>query len=173
MSSDHQKDPQAGPGYEVRDANIKGLLQFALGLAILLVVTLVAMRITFVELDKLTPLGPGPTPFSEENARQIPNGPLLQVKPHQELGDYCANQRTAVESYAWVNKSGGVVQIPIDQAMKVVEGKGLPSRSADEMAAAGATIPQLGAAGEPNATYEEGPCGYLKSPEAAGALPKE
>jgi hypothetical protein len=173
VSADPQKNPQAGPGYEVRDANIGALLKFGLGLALVLAVTLVAMRFTFDELDKLTPLGPGPTPFSEENTRQIPNGPLLQAKPHMELGEYCADQRAAVDGYAWVNQAGGVVQIPVDRAMELVAQRGLPSRSADEMAAAGATIPQVGAAGEPAATYEEGPCGYLKSPDVTAALPKE
>ena len=173
MSADHNKDPHAGPGYEVRDANIKALLQFAFWLAVVLAVTLGAMKITFNELDKLTPLGPGPTPFPEENARQIPTGPLLQAQPHQELGDYCSNQRAEVGSYAWVNQAGGVVEIPVDRAMDLVAQRGLPSRSADEMAAAGATIPQVGAAGEPNATYLEGPCGYLKPPDVAATLPKE
>jgi hypothetical protein len=175
VSSEHKSDPPktppAGPGYEVRDANIKALLQFALGLAVLLAVTLVAMRFTFSYLDKMTPLGPAASPF--ENSRQIPSGPLLQVKPHQELNDYCSGQRDAVNNYAWVNQSGGVVQLPIDRAMDVTLQHGLASRSADEMAAAGATIPQLGAAGEPDATYLQGPCGYLQQPAAAAAVPTD
>jgi hypothetical protein len=158
-----------GPGYEVRDANIKGLLQFAFWLAMLLLVTLVAMRFTFSELSKMAPLGPAASPF--ENARQIPSGPLLQAEPHQELGAYCANQQLAVDGYAWVNKTGGIAQIPIDRAMDLTIQRGLPSRSADEMAAAGATIPPVGAAGEPDATYLQGPCGYLQ-PEKP-AEPKE
>jgi hypothetical protein len=164
--SGEQHNQGNNPGYETRDANIKALLQFAFWLAVLLLVTLVAMRFTFTELSNLAPLGPAASPF--ENTRQIPSGPLLQAEPHQELGEYCANQRQAVDGYAWVNKSGGVVQLPIDRAMDLTLQHGLPSRSADEMTAAGATIPAIGAAGEPDATYLQGPCGYLKP----GKLPE-
>jgi hypothetical protein len=168
---DHTQAAPAGPGYEVRDANIKALLQFAFWLAMLLAVTLVAMRLTFGYLSTLAPLGPKASPF--ETARQIPSGPLLQASPHDDLNSFCANQRQGVDSYAWVNQSGGIVQIPIDQAMAITLKNGLPSRSAEEMAAAGATIPQVGAAGEPDATYLQGPCGYLASPDAASQVPTD
>jgi hypothetical protein len=174
VSAEHSQDAQGGvrgPGYEVRDANLKALLQFAFWLAVLLAVTLVAMRFMFGYLNRLTPLGPAASPF--ENTRQIPSGPLLQAHPHEDLDSYCSNQRDAVDGYAWLNQGGGIVQIPIDRAMDLTLQKGLPSRSAEEMAAAGATIPQVGAAGEPDATYSEGPCGYLASPEAAAAAPTE
>jgi hypothetical protein len=114
---------------------------------------------------------PSASPF--ENTREIPSGPLLQASPHQDLTSYCAGQRDAVDGYAWVNKTGGIVQIPIDRAMDMTLKNGLPSRSADEMAAAGATIPPVGAAGEPDATYTEGPCGYLQQPAAAADVPKD
>lgn len=174
MSAEHNYDAQTesrGAGYEVRDANLKALLQFAFWLAVLLAVTLVAMRFTFGYLSKLTPLGPAASPF--ENARQIPSGPLLQVHPHDDLNSYCSGQRDAINDYAWINQTGGIVQIPIDRAMEITLQHGLASRSAEEMAAAGATIPQVGTAGEPDATYLQGPCGYLGTPAAAAAAPTD
>jgi hypothetical protein len=174
VSADHGQPAHAaakGPGYEVRDANLKALLQFAFWLAVLLAVTLVAMRFTFGYLSTLTPYGPNASPF--ENTRQIPSGPLLQVHPHDELNTYCSGQRDAVSGYSWINQAGGIVQIPIDRAMDLTLQRGLPSRSTDEMAAAGATIPQVGAAGEPDATYLQGPCGYLAQPAAAAAVPND
>ena len=173
MSADvrHDQPVSKGPGYEVRDANLKALIQFAVGLAILLAVTLLMIRFVFGMLSNLSPLGPAASPF--ENARQIPSGPLLQAAPHQELVGYCSSQRDAVNNYGWVNQSGGIVQLPIDKAMDLMAQRGLPSRSADEMAAAGATIPAIGAAGEPDATYMQGPCGYLAQPDAAAAVPQD
>jgi hypothetical protein len=174
VSAENDHDARAasqGAGYEVRDANLKALVQFAFWLAVLLAVTLVAMRFTFGYLSKLTPLGPAASPF--ENARQIPSGPLLQVHPHDDLNSFCSGQRDAIDGYSWINQTGGVVQIPIDRAMDITLQKGLPSRSADEMTAAGATIPQIGAAGEPDATYLQGPCGYLGTPAAAAAAPTD
>jgi hypothetical protein len=163
--------PANGPGYEVRDANIKGLITFAAGLAIVLALTLVSMRFMFDLLGKLTPLGESSSPF--DNGRHVPSGPLVQAKPHQDLTGYCAGQSQAVGSYAWVNKDGGIVQIPIDRAMDLTLQRGLASRSAADMAAAGATIPELGAAGEPDATYLQGPCGYLAPPTETPAAPKD
>lgn len=166
----HENDGR-GPGYEVRDADLKSLLKFGLGLAILLAVTLVAMRFVFGYLNTLTPLGPKASPFA--NTREIPSGPLLQANPHQDLLSFCAQQRQQVDSYAWLNKAGGIVEIPIDRAMDLTLQKGLPARSEQDMQAAGGTIPPVGAAGEPDASYEEGPCGYLAQPQAAAAVPKD
>jgi hypothetical protein len=159
------------PGYEVRDASIKGLITFAVVLALVLFATLVSMRYMFSALNKLTPLGETASPF--DNGRNSPSGPLVQAQPHQDLTAYCANQSQTVGTYAWVNKDGGIVQIPIDRAMDLTLQRGLPSRSATDMAAAGATIPQLGAAGEPDATYLQGPCGYLTPPAERPAEPKD
>src|SRR5690348_5754410 len=144
--SAHEKQgaPAGSPGYEVRDVNIKALLQFAFWMAVVIGLTLIAMRFTFVYLGKLTPLGPAASPF--ENARQIPSGPLLQAAPHQELSSFCSGQTQNVQGYAWVNQAGGIVQIPLDRAMDVTLQHGLPSRSAAEMQAAGATIPPIGSA---------------------------
>lgn len=173
MSAEHLHDSGAsnGPGYETRDANLKALLQFAFWLAVLLAVTLLTMRVAFHYFSQLTPLGPAASPF--ENARQIPSGPLLQANPHEDLSTFCAGQSQAVAGYSWVNQAGGIVQIPIDRAMDVTLQNGLPSRSADEMAAAGATIPPVGAAGEPDATFLQGPCGYLQQPDVAASVPKD
>jgi hypothetical protein len=175
MSDPHRNNAHEnngrGPGYEVRDADAKSLLKFGFYLAVLLAVTLIAMRFVFGYLDRLTPLGPTASPFA--NAREIPTGPLLQANPHQDLLSFCAGQRQQVDGYAWLNKAGGIVQIPIDRAMDLTLQRGLPARSEQEMQAAGGTIPAVGAAGEPDATYEQGPCGYLAQPQAAAAAPKD
>jgi hypothetical protein len=163
--------PVDNPGYEVRDASIPGLIKFAVVLAIVLAVTLISMRFMFDVLGKLTPLGETASPF--DNGRHIPAGPLVQAKPHQDLTSYCTGQSQAVSSYSWVNKDGGIVQIPVDRAMDLTMQRGLPSRSAADMAAAGATIPPVGAAGEPDATYLQGPCGYLTPPAEAEGAPKD
>lgn len=160
-----------GPGYEVRDADAKSLLKFGLGLAVLLAVTLIAMRFVFGYLDALTPLGPKASPFA--NTREIPSGPLVQAHPHEDLVTFCSDQRQQVNSYEWLNKPGGIVQIPINRAMDLMIQKGFPARSEQEMQSAGGTVLSVGAAGEPDASYEQGPCGYLAQPQAAAAVPSE
>ena len=126
-TENHRHEPPhavQSEGYERRDANIPALLKFALGLALLIAVTLVAMKWTFSIFDKLMPLGAPAAPF--EQSRQLPPSPMIQAAPHMELKDYCAAQQKNVEGYAWVDQQQGTVRIPVDLAMNLILEKGLP-----------------------------------------------
>ena len=160
--------PVQSEGYERRDANIPALLKFALGLAVLIAVTLVAMNWTFKIFDTLLPLGPPAAPF--EQARQLPPSPRLQAVPHMELKDYCEAQQKNVDSYAWVDQQQGTVRIPIDRAMDMILQQGLPARTASSGGSNGTPgndLPgvAIGAQNTQAATYTEGPCGYLAPPD--------
>jgi hypothetical protein len=150
----------ASAGWEKRDVNIKGLFQFAFWMAVVLIVTMVGMRLTFSSYKKAMPLGPTMSPMVKEDARMIPSGPLLQVHPHQELETYCSAQQQNVSTYAWVDRPSGVVRIPVDRAMELILAKGLPARPASE----GTVVTTPTVAGE---TDVEGQCGYLSEPTEA------
>ena len=109
-----------GPGYERRDANIAGLLQFAFWMAVVLVVTLVGMKFTFDHFKKVQPLGATTSPMVSEAERTLPPGPLLQAQPHIDLEEFCAAQEQAVNSYSWINQEAGTVHVPMDLAMDLV-----------------------------------------------------
>lgn len=69
-------------------------------------------------------------PFS---ARQAPpNGrPRLQVDEKADLKAYLEHQRELLGSYGWIDKSAGIVRIPIEQAMqRIVESAAAPKRGA-------------------------------------------
>jgi len=160
------KEPEKPPvdrglGYEPRDASIKGLLQFAFWMAVLLVVTLVGMRWTFDYFKKVQPLGATASPLLKQGQRELPPSPRLQVHPHQELVDYCQEQQKAVESYGWVSQQAGVVHIPVDRAMDLILKKGLPARPLNEAPTGSPTIATPLVPGEAD---EEGQCGYLTEP---------
>jgi len=156
-----------GSGYEKRDANIRGLLQFAFWMAVVLVVTLVAMRWTFGFFNKIEPLGPPVSPLASATQRELPPGPRLQAHPHGELEDYCAAQERQVNTYAWVDQQAGIVRIPIDRAMDLTLQKGLPARAVSE---APPSMPPVAIPVPPSGTDLEGQCGYLteSSEQAAG-----
>ena len=59
----------------------------------------------------------------------VPAGPRLQVSPRVELGAFRAREDEELNTYGWINKTAGVVRIPISRAMEVVLEKGLPVRS--------------------------------------------
>ena len=170
-TKNHRHEPPhavQSEGYERRDANIPALLKFALGLALLIAVTLVAMKWTFSIFDKLMPLGAPAAPF--EQARQLPPSPMIQAAPHMELKDYCAAQQKNVEGYAWVDQQQGTVRIPVDRAMDLILEKGLPARAASAGSSNGAPANDLpgvaiGAQNTQAASYLSGPCGYLAAPD--------
>ena len=107
----------------------RGLLA-TLALAVVLAVAFVAItalqaRYTErpISVDELPGLMPLPTP-------QLPPEPRLQAEPGQELRQYRGQQEQLLNSYGWVDRSAGVVRIPIDRAIELLAQRGLPSRPA-------------------------------------------
>jgi hypothetical protein len=149
-----------GPGYERRDANVGGLLQFAFWMALVLVVTLVGMKFTFDHFKNMQPLGATASPMVSAAQTVVPPAPRLQAQPHADLEEYCAAQQQSVSGYSWINQQAGIVHIPVDRAMDLILERGLPSRPASE--APGGTLPAVAAppiiAGGMDI---QGQCGYL------------
>jgi hypothetical protein len=161
MSTETEHKPAREEGYEHRDANVRALLEFGLGLAVILVIVLFAMRWTFSFLSAKEPLGPPPTPF--ENSRVLPPQPRLQVEPHQDLRTYCGEQLNSLNGYGWVDQHNGVVRIPIDRAMDKLLKQGLPARApgAANSEEGPAAVARVGTVEAPTPTGTGGPCSFI------------
>jgi hypothetical protein len=120
-------------GHEVSDVNTRAIVVAGLGLLVVLAAVFVAVtalqasyigeRPTSVaELPGLTPL---PTP-------ELPPAPRLDSEPGEDLRRYRAQQEQLQRSYGWVDRSAGVVRIPIDRAIDLLAQRGLPARPAAE-----------------------------------------
>src|SRR5579863_162523 len=165
-----KRQPDTGNGYEKRDANVRGLLLFGLGLAVVMVITFLAMKWTLEFLSAKSPLGPPAAPFA--NARRLPPSPRLQAYPHVDLSAYCEQQLSALNSYGWVDQQSGVVHIPIDRAMDLVLKQGFPARPESEMSPYDKqaivpvgnvdALPPEGAAGQCTFVDEHPPVDYTK-----------
>ena len=84
---------------------------------------------------------------------------FLQMQdPQKEIHDYCEQQATTLDSYAWVDQSAGIVRIPVDRAIELTLKNGLPSRPAGQVPAELAT-PAASSAQDPQGVT--GQCGYL------------
>ncbi len=59
---------------------------------------------------------------------RLPPTPRFQENPQQELQELVARQKALLEGYSWANKEAGVVRIPIEDAMRLVVERGLPTR---------------------------------------------
>ncbi len=118
-------------GHEQRDAQVGwifGIVLFLLvsGLAIQLVLggVLNALKRTPPPVDYWRP--------TELPGRAAPSGPplpRLQVSPPADLQAFRAREEAELSSYGWINKTAGVVRVPIARAMELVLEKGLPLRN--------------------------------------------
>ena len=69
-------------------------------------------------------------PLAAGQQDRLPPLPRFQENPQQELQELRAKQKALLEGYGWVNKEAGVARIPIEEAMKMVVERGLPTREA-------------------------------------------
>ena len=58
-----------------------------------------------------------------------PAYPKLQVSPPLDLEQFRAREESEMNSYGWINRTAGVVRVPIDRAMELVLREGLPVRT--------------------------------------------
>jgi hypothetical protein len=69
-------------------------------------------------------------PLAAGQGDRLPPFPRIQENPQQELQELRAKQKAQLEGYGWVDKEAGVARIPIEEAMKMVIERGLPTREA-------------------------------------------
>jgi hypothetical protein len=126
--------------FEERDVNartIYGYL-FALGLAVVaaLLICIYILRFT---LNFAASTETPPPPSREalgKDFRQLPPEPRLQgvpgheTDPQADLRKKMQEDSEANEKLEWIDKSGGVAQIPVKDAMKIIAEKGLAATPA-------------------------------------------
>ena len=79
-------------------------------------------------------------------ARQdrIPPAPRLQVYPVRHWKDFEAAEASRLSSYGWMDRSTGVVHIPIERAMELIEQRGVGPLPPAPAAVPGAHVPNPG-----------------------------
>ena len=147
MDTDHPPEPQSAPGavapdpllrkairagHETTDVSVPGLFAFGVGLTVSVAVILVGLVAFFYAFNLLN------THLDRRIARQEPgaasrvrvapayDGPLLQVKPEEDLRWMRSHNAANLGGYGWVDRPAGVVRLPIDRAMDLLAERGLP-----------------------------------------------
>ncbi len=121
---DLHRRPQSG--HEERDANIRGVVWFAIALIAAVVAVLFLMRWTFNALP--APQAELAAPLSKEAATELPPEPRLQVNAPEDLRQLRLKEESVLNSYGWVDKQNRIVRIPIDRAIELLAQRGLPPR---------------------------------------------
>jgi hypothetical protein len=109
--------PAAQRGHEIFDLEVSYVHWFSLGIVVLLIVT-AAAALAMLRGFRI----PHPATYVEPAADGSASAPfaILQSAPQGELRTYRRGKATALEGYRWVDRTGGVVQIPIERAMELV-----------------------------------------------------
>jgi hypothetical protein len=129
-------------GHELFDFDVRYIGWFAVGLVILLIATagmaffmLGGWRISNAVTARQSTAGSVTGPFA-----------TLQDTPQQDLRDYRRSKAAELEGYHWVDRSSGIVRIPIERAMQLV------AAEAGTSAAASPAVSAANPASNPAAT---------------------
>ena len=164
----HADDASVREGYEVTDANTRGIVVFIVGLfisvGIFFVVCYAMGKIINNGLDRAD--GPvnkwnatnqiaprkaiqsNPALEQEQLAKltqQFPTPRLELDDGNQDLADLHEREDLLLNYYSWIDRSKGTVRIPIDRAMELIVQRGLPVAPAEQQQAAmfGDSRPQV------------------------------
>ena len=124
-----EHEPPAGIHHETSDVNVRPLAWLGVGLALLIVISIVAMKGVFVFLDRQQARNDvAPSPMMTQRPQQPPE-PRLQTTPVPNRKLIFEQENKRLTTYGWVDPKSGVVRIPVEQAMKRLAERGLPARN--------------------------------------------
>jgi hypothetical protein len=130
--ADQERNPNTL--YEVQDASVREVIWTGVGVALGVVIVCIVVWGLFNALKVQTAAEHTFNPMQEP--RQYPPEPRLQEHPAVELRNLRKHEDDILNTYGWVDKNAGTVHIPIYEAINQVAQRGLPARSAAEIAAA-------------------------------------
>ena len=115
--------------HEESDVDIGAIFKIGTGLIILAAVVYVVVWLVFVYFNRREATNlKVQYPLAAGQELRLPPAPRLQVTPRQDLRDLRAREDQILNSYQWVDRSAGIVRIPIAEAMKLTVERGLPVR---------------------------------------------
>lgn len=130
--------------HEHSDINIRAIIYFLVGLALVTAVAFAAMGALFAVLEsQAAENDPIPSPVAApatEMRKKEPSpylgsgpGPKLITREPEVLAGERARERKLLETGDWVDRNAGVARIPLDEAKKLLLHKGLPTRGGGTM----------------------------------------
>jgi hypothetical protein len=102
--------------YERADMKLTVFAMLAIGLIAYLVIVPLVLRAGYPSAAR---------DVDRELGARAP-APELQIDPQADLRAFRAAEEARLNSYGWVERSQGIVHIPIAQAMRQVAAKGIP-----------------------------------------------
>lgn len=132
MSAAPRSDAPAAHGaHETTDVNLRPVVISGIGLLVILVVTAALMLGLFdVMAVYEARVSPPANPLVAAEGQRLPPQPRLQAHPLKDLDELRAAEHEILTSYAWKDRSAGIVRIPIARAMELMAARGGPGAAA-------------------------------------------
>jgi hypothetical protein len=122
--------PNVALGHETRDFSTRVVVNFGIALVVGAVLVHGAIWLVYLYFGGLADRAyPREYPLAHVGAPVQPPAPRLQTQPREELKAMRAAEDARLSTYGWVSPSGGIVHIPIEQAMQLTLEQGLPARA--------------------------------------------
>ena len=140
-----EQRPTGGTGYERRDANAKWIFAIVAILLVIGLITHFALAGVLARFEKRPE-----SPDELTGVRRIAgitndnkSFPRLQLAPPEDLKRFRAAEDLELNTYGWLDRTAGVVRIPVERAMDLVLQRGLPVRATGEEAGRGPSSYEL------------------------------
>jgi hypothetical protein len=117
---------QQNMGHETRDINLGAVTWTVIGLVISAIAMYVTVGGLFNLFKRQYPSTSAPSRITTPG--RLPSQPRLQTNPAYDLQQFREVESAKLNSYGWIDKSAGVLRIPIDRAMDLLAQRGLPAR---------------------------------------------
>ena len=130
MGDPKRDSPPAAPTHYDAELDLKSIVGFGVALLVVTLIVLAlmwAMGIAFKEAEQAK--DHPPSPMAEALIDPIPPGPRLQPAPPRDMDELRAQDREALTTYGWVDRTSGVARIPIERALSILAEKGLGAAS--------------------------------------------
>lgn len=125
--------------YEHSDINLRTVLTFGAGMAVIVIVSAALMYALFLVLEaQAERRDPEISPMAMPGGQEAPAPRLLTNEP-ASLRKFRAEEMKKLEGYGWIDERAGVAHVPIEEAKKLILQRGLPVR-----ASGAADDPRLG-----------------------------
>jgi len=131
---DDQPPTNADVAFESSDIDTRTILSYLLYLALSVAAAFIVSVFIFNFTSKMAADSDTPmAPVHRGVKATMPSEPMLQgipghtTDPQLDMRDKREKDEAANEKLDWINKQAGIAQIPVDEAMKIIVSKGLPS----------------------------------------------
>jgi hypothetical protein len=127
MATEHNQalhNPEVS--FEPTDVSPRPVILTGLGIAAvtLICAVIVFAIVTWMLSDREEE--PSQVPPIARGRRVLPPEPRLQPSPRSDFEAYRAQQLSILQSPGWVDRDKGIAHIPIEDAMRIIAGRGIP-----------------------------------------------